>query len=101
MLMDKGEFILLLSRLSVAAIASFLAIILWSRTRDPAWMLMVVGTIALYADIVYSLLTLFGAVDPESFTPGGVPVAPLVFTNLPPLFYSIAFVVMIIRKRGK
>lgn len=99
--MDTGEFVLLLSRLSVAAVASFLAIILWSRTRDPAWMLMVVGTIALYADIVYSLLTLFGAVDPAAFTPGGVPVAPLVFTNLPPLFYSIAFVVMIIRKRVK
>jgi hypothetical protein len=99
--MDKGEFVLLLSRLSVAAAASFLAIILWSRTRDPAWMLMVVGTIALYADIVYSLLTLFGAVDPAALAVAGVPVAPLVFTNLPPLFYAIAFAVMIVRKRNK
>jgi hypothetical protein len=99
--MEKGEFILLLSRLSVAAVASFLAIILWSRTRDPAWMLMVVGTIALYADIVYSLLCLSGAVDPQAFMPGGIPVASLVFTNLPPLFYSLAFIVMIIRKRSK
>lgn len=99
--MEKGEFVLLLSRLSVAAVASFLAIILWSRTRDPAWMLMVVGTIALYADIIFSLLTLFGAVDPAAFSPGGIPVASLAFTNLPPIFYSLAFAVMIARKRLK
>jgi hypothetical protein len=99
--MPSGDVLLLVSRLAFAAVAMFLAIILWSRTRDTAWMFIVVGAIAAYADIIYSLLIQFGVIDREAFTPGGVPVASLVFTNLPSIFFSIAFMVMIVRKRVK
>ncbi len=99
--MPSSDLVLLVSRLVFAAIASFLAIVLWSRTRDSAWMLMVVGTIAAYADIIYSLLALFGAINPESLSLGGVHLGALVFSNLPYLFYSIAFIIMIVRKRLK
>ncbi len=91
----------LASRLAVAGVASFLAIVLWSRTRDPAWMLIVVGTIASYADIVFSLLSTTGVIDAASLSPGGVPVAEIAFANLPLVFYSIAFLVMIVRKRSR
>ena len=99
--MPGADLTVLGSRLAVSALASLLAIVLWSRTRDPAWMLIVVGTIAAYADIVFSLLGVFGVIDPASFAWGGVPVASIVFANLPALFYSVAFLVMIVRKRNR
>jgi len=44
--MDVGEVMLISSRLAFGAVASFLAIVLWSKTRDVAWMLIVIATIA-------------------------------------------------------
>ena len=41
--MESAAPVLLVSRLVVTAVTTFLAIVLWSRTRDLAWMLMVVG----------------------------------------------------------
>lgn len=97
--MSNADLFLLLSRLVFTAVASFLAIVLWSRTRDSAWMLMVVGTIASYADIVFSLLVAFGVADEAALSPGGVPLASIVFSNVPTLMYIIAFAVMVARKR--
>ena len=54
--MSAADTILLVSRLATAAVAAFLAILLWSRTRDLAWMLIVIGVIASYADILFGLL---------------------------------------------
>lgn len=97
--MTNADVALLLSRLVFTAVASFLAIVLWSRTRDSAWMLMVVGTIASYADIVFTLLVKFGVADQDVLSPGGVPLASMVFSNLPTLMFIIAFAVMVGRKR--
>jgi hypothetical protein len=92
---------ILASRLIVSGFASFLAIVLWSRTRDPAWMLIVVGTVASYADILFSLLSETGVIDTAALSPGGIPVAGILFSNLPFIFFGIAFLVMIVRKRSR
>ena len=97
--MTNADLLLLLTKLAFAAVASFLAIVLWSRTRDSAWMLMVVGTIAAYADIVFPLLVKFGVADQAALSPWGIPLASIVFSNLPTLMYIIAFAVMVVRKR--
>lgn len=96
--MDAGQLLFIVSRLFFGAIASFFAIILWSQIRDMAWMLIVIGTIAAYAEIIYSILKNLGIT--EGFEPkiGSVPIAAIVLPNLPTIFYSIAFLVMIIRK---
>ena len=65
--MSNGEIILLVSRLAISAVAAFLAILLWSRTRDLAWMLIVIGVIASYADILFGLLAQLGLVDESRF----------------------------------
>lgn len=95
--MDAGELIFAISRLAFGAVAAFLAIVLWSKTRDSAWMLMVIGTIAAYADTVYSILASLGMAG-SSLTIGSVPVAALVFPNVPTLFFIAAFAVMVVRK---
>ena len=99
MAMDIGSIVYLVSRLLVVAVAAFLAIILWSRTRDLAWMLMVIGTVASYADILFDLLVKFGLLDEAGFSPFGIPLGRILFSNLPYLFFSAAFIVMILRKR--
>jgi hypothetical protein len=96
--MDIGAIVLIVSRLALGATASFLAIMLWSKTRDVAWMLMVVGTIAAYAETVYSILERFGIADGSLFSIGAVPLASIILPNIPTAFYIAAFAVMVARK---
>jgi hypothetical protein len=96
--MDSGQLIFIISRLCLGALASFFAIMLWAKIRDIPWMLMVIGTIAAYAETVYSILNVLGITDGFETKIGSVPVASLILSNLPTIFYSMAFLVMIIRK---
>ncbi len=84
---------------AVVAVATFLAIVVWARSRDTAWMLIVVGVIAGYGEILYAILIRFGFL-PE---PGqGVPwlgALAFILPNLPWIFFSAAFVAMIAKRR--
>ncbi|MDR0496149.1 MAG: hypothetical protein LBH42_00890 [Treponema sp.] len=95
--MDSGEFIYISSRLVLGAIASFLAIMLWSRTRDIAWILMVIGIIASYGETVYSIVSVFGLSN-SIITVGSMPIVTIILPCLPMLFYIAAFAVMVARK---
>lgn len=91
--------LLLASRLLVTALATFLAIAVWSRSRDGAWMLLVVGVLAGYTDILYSLLLQYGLVPADRPALAGQPILPILFVNLPWLFFSAAFIVLLRRRR--
>ncbi len=99
--MDAGEIIYISSQLCVGALSSFFAIMLWSKTRDVAWMLIVIGTIAAYVNTVYSILNFFGIVGDTVLSIGSVPFTSILLPVLPPIFFIIAFLVMIIRKTRK
>jgi hypothetical protein len=99
--MDVGEILYISSRLILGALASFFAIMLWSKTRDVAWMLMVIGTIAAYIETVYSILVMFGITGVNVLTIGSVPVAAIVLPCLRTLFFIIAFLIMVVRKYGR
>jgi hypothetical protein len=94
--MDTGELILALSRLLVGALAAFFAIMLWSRTRDIAWMLMVGGTITAYGEALFAVLGFFGISTAIPAT-GSIPLAAAILSNIPSMFFISAFLVMIIR----
>ena len=96
--MDSGQILFISSRLIFGAIASFFAIMLWSKTRDAAWMLIVIGTIAAYIEIVYSILDLFGITKGDTFLIGSVPVAAIILPLLWMSFFIAAFIIMVIRK---
>ena len=96
--MDTGQLVYILSRLSLGAVASFFAIMLWSKTRDIAWMLMVIGTIAVYVETVYSILNLFGISGWNILTIGSMPVMSIILPCLPTVFFIAAFAVMVVRK---
>ncbi|MCL1812319.1 MAG: hypothetical protein FWG29_02215 [Treponema sp.] len=95
--MDAGEIVFIVSRMTTGALAAFFAIMLWSKTRDIAWMLMVIGTIAAYIETVYSILVLFG-ITGDQVSIGSVPVAAILLPNLRTGFFIAAFVVMVVRK---
>ncbi|MDA8425030.1 MAG: hypothetical protein M0Z80_02745 [Treponema sp.] len=96
--MNAGEIVYLVSRLSTAAAAAFLAILLWSRTRDLAWMLIVIGAIASYADIIFGLLSRLGIVDESRYAVFEIPVGRILLSNLQYILLCAALVVMIRRK---
>ena len=96
--MDSGQLIYILSRLILGALASFFAIMLWSKTRDVAWMLMVIGTIAAYVETVYAILNLFGISGGDIFLVGSVPLMSILLPCLPTVFFIAAFLVMVVRK---
>ena len=96
--MDSGQLVYILCRLSLGALASFFAIMLWSKTRDAAWMLLVIGTIAAYVETVYSILNLFGISGGKFFTIGSVPLTSILLSCLPIIFFIAAFAVMVVRK---
>jgi hypothetical protein len=96
--MDSGQVIYISSRLALGALASFFAIMLWSKTRDVAWMLMVAGTIAAYVETVYSILELFGITGGGWGSIGSIKIISIVLPCLPTVFFIAAFMVMVIRK---
>jgi hypothetical protein len=98
-MMSVGDTVLLVSRLATTAVAAFLAILLWSRTRDVAWMLIVIGVIASYAEILFDLLSRIGLVDESSYLLWGISFGRVLLSNLPYLFLCAALAVMIRRKR--
>ncbi|MDR2742450.1 MAG: hypothetical protein LBB98_09905 [Treponema sp.] len=99
--MDSGEIIYTSSRLVLGALTAFFAIMLWSRTRDAAWMLMVAGMIAAYVETIYSILEMFGITKTMTMTIGSVPLAFIALSNLPSAFILSAFLVMVFRKYRK
>jgi hypothetical protein len=96
--MDLGKIIFISSGLCLGALAAFFAIMLWSKTRDVAWMLMVIGTIAAYINTVYSILNEFGITEGSPLMVGSHTLASIVLPNLPSVFFIAAFLVMVVRK---
>ncbi|MDR2965063.1 MAG: hypothetical protein LBU88_04740 [Treponema sp.] len=95
--MEQGQLLLIMSQLGLGAIATFLAIMLWSRTRDAAWMLIIIGAIVAYIEIVYDILETFG-MSLNLLLIGSVPAVSFVLPLLRMVFFITAFLVMIIKQ---
>ena len=98
-MIDFGQMVEILSRLSLGALSAFLAILLWSNTRDTAWMFIVMGTILWFGKVMYNTLEIFGIVRGDIYIIAGISLVKVVFFNLPYIFFIIAFIIMISRSR--
>ncbi len=95
--MQDSTVILYIIKLIFGSFASFFAILLWARTRNLPWMFIFLGTIFQYGSIVYNLLVFLGII-PELFSfLFGIPLFTLIFTVLPPIFFVIAFILLLMR----
>ncbi len=97
--MIQSEIILYIIKLVLGGIAAFLAIMLWSKTRDAAWISLVAGAVTSYAGIVFEMLVKLGIIVPGGIAVAGIPLATLLFTIIPSLFFILAFILMLIRSR--
>ena len=96
--MDRGQIVFIASRLVLGAAAAFFAIMLWSKTRDAAWMLMVIGALVSYIETVYAVLELFGVTGGPILSAGSVSPAAIALSALRTGFFIAAFVIMVIRR---
>jgi hypothetical protein len=97
--MDPGEIVYISGRLALGAVTAFFAIMLWSRTRDAAWMFMVIATLAAYVETIYSILGMLGITGKAAA--GSVPVVSIVLSFLPQVSMLSAFLIMVFRTYRK
>jgi hypothetical protein len=97
--MDLAAFSADAAHLLFGAFATFCAIFLWSRTRDLAWTLVIIGAIITYVDVVFRTLESFGILDASLFVSNGIPVVKIVLANSPLVFTGIGLLLAASRKR--
>ena len=96
--MDSGQIVFMFSRLILGALATFFAIMLWSKTRDAAWMLLVIGAIAAYTETVYAVLNLFGITGKLTPFIGSLSLPSILLPALHSCFLIAAFLIMVVRR---
>ncbi|MCL2007101.1 MAG: hypothetical protein FWG77_03360 [Treponema sp.] len=89
--MDWAQAVYILSRLIPGTLASFLAIMLWPGTRDIAWMLIILGTIAAYVESIYIIIGRIGLIDTHF-------ILSVLLGVLPVTLIIAALFVMVLRK---
>lgn len=97
--MLETEILIMIIKLVLGGIAAFLAILVWSKTRDGAWFFLVSGTIIAYCGIVYDMLKSFGIITRTFYLVLGIPIIDLCFIVVPSVFYIIGFIVMIAKSK--
>jgi len=96
--MDAGQIMFISSQLILGAAAAFLAILLWPKIRDAAWMLVIFGTIIAYIETVYSVLKDFGITGEEIMIIETVPLISFVLPTIRMIFFITAFAIMIFKQ---
>lgn len=101
--MTETEIIFFTIKLFLGGIIAFLAIMLWSKTRDFSWMFLVFAAVTGYSAIVFDLLLKLGFVTAKEISILGneIPLVQLVLSVLPSLFVIIAFIIMLSKSGRK
>ncbi|MBN1412544.1 MAG: hypothetical protein JW969_16975 [Spirochaetales bacterium] len=89
----------ILIQLVIGALSTFFAILLWAKTRDIAWILIIMGTLVDYANIVVNTLSGFGILDLEFLSVFGLPLIGMLLANVPRLLYITGFIIVIRRNK--
>ena len=95
--MTETEIIFFAIKLFLGGLIAFLAIMLWSRTRDLSWMLLVLAAVTGYSALVYDLLLRLGFETGREIMLLGkeLPLIKLILSVLPSLFVILAFIRML------
>lgn len=88
--LSDGLVFELLVRLALGAIASFVAIVSWTRTRSVSWMFVIAGILSSYAGTLYRALRVFGLFSLTEIFILGAPLGILLSDNLSIVCFIIA-----------
>ncbi|MBO4321076.1 MAG: hypothetical protein J5857_11485 [Treponema sp.] len=97
--MTQTELTLYIIKLVLGGLATFFAILVWGKTRDAAWMCLVAGIVLEYCGTVYNMFLDFGVVFTGDLKIADIPLTTILFTVVPPLFFILAFILILRRKR--
>ncbi len=97
--MVQSEFLFCIFKLILGGIIAFLAILLWSKTRESAWMCLVAASITGYASIVCDLLLKLGIIKNEVIMISGndISVYRYLAFLVPCFFIILAFLLMLVK----
>jgi hypothetical protein len=85
-------------RLLFTSISAILAIVLWSRTREGAWLFIILGIVSLYLETVFSIFQQLGLLQGTILT-DTAPLISIIFGMLPSTFFITAFITMLAKTR--
>lgn len=80
-------------------IAALVSVMLWSKTRDAAWLLMVVGVVFLYIETLMKILDAFGFILYRDVEVRGLAPLPLIFEVMPFIFFATGMFLFLLRIR--
>ncbi len=97
--MVQSELFFCIFKLFFGAVIAFLAILLWSKTRESAWMCLVAASVTGYASIVCDLLLKLGIIKNEEavFLGTEIPVFKYLSFFVPCFFIILAFLMMLVK----
>ena len=97
--MNDFEAIPVIVRMVCSFLAAFPAIAIWSRTRDAAWMLVVLGSIFFFIDALYATLVLIGLAAYRLPFLQEYPLLKSLLSGIPYILLASGFLVFLIRNR--
>ncbi|MBN1648126.1 MAG: hypothetical protein JW874_08845 [Spirochaetales bacterium] len=99
--MPDQSIVALIVRLVTGSVAAFFAIMLWARTRDTAWMLVIIAIILEYAKILFTAFQTFGFISRSFLIIGDLELGRIILDNFPTAFLAAALIVVLYRNRYK
>lgn len=90
---------LLIGRAAVSFVASFLAIWVWSRSREESWLFIVTGILFSFILLIIEILSTFGILPLLPDASGRIPLWLGILQLVPYLFYALGFGFYIYRNR--
>lgn len=93
--MIQSQILIWCIKLVLGGIGAFLAILLWSKTRNAGWMCLVASVLISYGGIIYDMMTSLGIISADKFLVMGIPAITLFFTAVPSLFLIFALILII------
>jgi len=97
--MYDSEAISILVRLICSFGAAFPAVAILRKTRNGAWVLMILSAVFFFIDALYSTLVMIGIASYKLTFLGDVPVLQLLLTGIPYLFMACGFAFFLISHR--
>ena len=94
-----NELSVLVVDLALSGVAAFAAIMLWSLTREPGWMLVIIGLVIRFGDVAFQMLDRFGIIAVIELRVFGMPLFWVLLRAIPLLFVIAGLVAMIRRLR--
>lgn len=93
----NDELLVITTRLGAGALAAVFSIAVWARTREAAWLFVVLGILALYAETIWSIGQSFGFTD--IIMPRHIAwIIPVLLSALPFVFFTAACVALLVKK---